>query len=123
MKKIVFYFLIFFCFSSVICYAQVNTQDHLLGSWIDENDSSSTWIFNSDGLIDIDGVNIKYEINENKIIMFITEGNRTDSIIWDYIFSPDRRTLVLINYKTVDLDSLPFLEKRINVFYLIKKDT
>jgi hypothetical protein len=123
MKKIVFYFLLFFCFSSVICYAQSsNTQDHLLGTWINENDSSSTWIFNSDGIVDIDGVNIKYEVTENKIIMLITERNRTDSIIWDYIFSPDRRTLFLINYKTVDVEGLLFLEKNINVFYLIKKD-
>jgi hypothetical protein len=118
MKKIPFYFILFFI-NIVICFAQSSNNAALIGTWIDEDDSSSTWIFNSDGTLNIGGENIKYGVDKNKITMFLTNGHQTHTIIWDFILYDDR-TLTLFTLEENDMNGFLFRKQTLYFFNLIK---
>jgi hypothetical protein len=124
MKKKVFYLILFFCFDLVICIAQSpNKEQHLIGRWIDENDNSSIWTFNSNGILNIGAQTFNFLIDQNKIIIiFMTETNQIDTIELSFIFSNNGK-LRLRYYENLNKSSSAFVNEFRKNIYLIKADT
>jgi hypothetical protein len=121
MKKITFNFILFF-FNLVICIAQpLNNEQRLIGTWIDKNDSSSIWTFNSNGKLNINEVNVSYIVDKDEIIMFMIEVHPIQTIIWKFVLHDDD-TLILSYYENFNKSSFLYLDRYIKIIYLIKKD-
>jgi hypothetical protein len=113
----------FFCFNLVICIAQSpNNEQHLMGTWIDENDNSSIWTFNSNGILNIDFQTFNYLIDRNKIIIiFMAETNQIHTIELSFIFS-DNGKLRLRYYENLNKSNSAFVHIFRESITLTKRD-
>jgi hypothetical protein len=118
-----FYFIMFFCFNLVICIAQSpNNEQHLRGTWIDEDDNSSIWTFNSNGILIIGFKTFNYLIDRNKIIIiFMEETNQIHTIELFFVFSDDGRIRLRYN-ENLNKTNSAFVHEFKKRITLIKRD-
>jgi len=95
-NKIFIAFLVFIFVVPSMVYAQASvSEQRILGTWTDED--NSTWIFRSNGTFlyqeegEYDSENGKFGISGTKIFMIIDR----DEMVMEMFFSPDGRTLIL----------------------------
>jgi hypothetical protein len=106
-----------------MCIAQSpNNEQHLRGTWIDENDNSSIWTFNSNGILNIGVQTFNYLIDKNKIIIiFMPETNQIHTIELSFVFSGDGR-LRLRYHENLNKSNSAFVHEFKERITLIKRD-
>jgi len=115
MNKRFIFFVLFFTFYGYSFAQNINNEQRIIGTWVDNRET--TWTFGRNGILSIDRTAFNrfvVIINTKLIIIHSTMG----LIIYDFSISPDGRTLFLEHSSQSDIAlSSPL----INSFLLTRK--
>ena len=97
MKKKIALLVVLFAVTSIVFAQSAQRRAQFVGTWsrvVFERDSPSTWIFNADGTLTMDGAARKWIITEN--YLFVAPWSQGGGgLLFEYELSSDGRTLIL----------------------------